>query len=230
MVGERFPAARVELVDAGPALAAALDAWKEHARPLRVGGLHVRYPWSASDDDPPRAAEQVLVVDPCRAFGSGTAPEHPRRASRRWPASFAPARSVLDVGCGSGILAVAAATLGAARVVAIDVDPEAVSATATNAARNGCTVDASTTPVDAVAGTFDLVVANIGAGTLIDLAVPIAARVADDGVLVLAGLLEVHAGAVASAYARLGLQLGSTEVDGGWAVQELQRGSTTAPS
>ena len=59
---------------------------------------------------------------------------------------------------------------------------------------------------------------------------PIAARVAAGGTLVLAGLLEVHAEAVASAYARLGLQLGSTEVDGGWAVQELQRGSTTAPS
>ena len=225
-VGERFPGLEIAVLDAEPALEVALDAWRAHARPVRVGGVHVRYPWLAVDDEPPTGGEVVVVLDPSRAFGSGSHPS--TRACLRAVARLAgPGTSVLDVGCGTGVLAVTAACLGAGPVVAIDVDPAAVAATRANAAANGVAVDASTAELGAVPGFFDLVVANIGAATLVALAGDIAPHVAPGGVLVLAGLLRVQASEVAAAYARCGLHLGSEERDEGWVAQQLRRASTT---
>jgi ribosomal protein L11 methyltransferase len=96
---------------------------------------------------------------------------------------------MLDYGCGSGILAIAAAKLGAARVTGTDIDPQALRASADNAKANGV-------------GAFDVVVANILTNPLVVLAPALAMRVRAGGAIVLAGLLDAQAALVANAYAR----------------------------
>jgi ribosomal protein L11 methyltransferase len=204
-----------ELVDAGPALDAALDAWMAHARPVRAGRLHVRPSWLAADDDPPSAGERVVVLDPSRAFGSG---EHPSTlACLRAVDRFAPGASVLDVGCGTGVLAVAAAVSGASAVAAVDVDPVAVAATAANGTRNGVEVVVGVGSAGDVDGTFDLVLANIGAATVAAAAADLVARCAPGGRLVVAGLYEDRADEVASALDAAGMVEEDRSVVDGWA-------------
>jgi len=212
-LGER--GVRGEVVDAGPALDAALDAWMAFARPIRVGSLHVRPSWLDDDDDPPGAGERVVVLDPSRAFGSGS---HPSTlaclaAVERW----APGASVLDVGCGSGVLALAAASVGAVRVVAVDVDPVAVAATSANAARNGLTVTATIGSAGDVDGRYDLVLANIGAATIIDVAPVLSDRTTLGGTVVVAGFHVSRASDVEGALTTVGLAVAEERVDDGWA-------------
>jgi ribosomal protein L11 methyltransferase len=223
-LGEWWPGAAIEVVDAAPALAAAMVAWRPFARPLRVPPLHVRPAWLAQDDDPPVAGERVVVVDPTHAFGY----DHPSTvACLETVARIAgPGVAVLDVGCGSGVLAVAAAVLGAEPVVAVDVDPVAVEATRRAAEAAGVTVRASSRPLGEVSGDFGLVLANIGAGALTALAPAIAARVAAGGTLVLAGLLPAQAAAVGASYEREGLSLVEITERDGWASPEFLRKST----
>jgi ribosomal protein L11 methyltransferase len=135
-----------------------------------------------------------------------------------------PANRVLDLGCGSGVLAVAAALLGAGSVVAIDVDPEARRATADNARTNGVEAQIEVTDVLAVRSPpFELIVANIGAAVLTDLAPVIVAAVAEGGVVVLGGLLVDQAPDVVAAYGRTGagLRLVATDQEDGWATLVL---------
>ncbi|HET6664802.1 MAG TPA: 50S ribosomal protein L11 methyltransferase, partial [Acidimicrobiales bacterium] len=137
-----------------------------------------------------------------------------------------PGVAVLDVGCGSGVLSVAAAVLGAGPVVAVDVDPVAVEATRRAAGVAGVAVDASTRPVAEVLGEYGLVLANIGAGALTTLAPVVVARVGPGGTLVLAGLLAAQAAAVAATYEREGLSLVEITERDGWASPEFLRKST----
>jgi ribosomal protein L11 methyltransferase len=174
-----------------------LDAWRAFARPRRAGPVVIQPDWLP--DAPVAAGEVVVRLDPGRAFGSGSHPST-RLVVAAVAARLRPGDGVLDVGCGSGVLAVAAARLGAGEVVAIDTDPEARRATAENAARNGVTVTVTDAPVTELDRRFELVLANIGAGTLIDLAPGLTARTAPGGHLVLAGLLADRADEVAAAY------------------------------
>lgn len=221
---ERFEGIEVAVVDAAADLEAALAAWRPHARPVRVGPLHVRPAWLDPDDDPPAAGERAVVVDPTRAFGY----DHPSTllCLEAVAAHAGPGTSVLDVGCGSGVLALAAATLGAAPVVAVDVDPVAVAATEAAARAAGLAVAASTRPVGEVGERFDLVVANIGATALRDLAADVAARVAPGGRLVLAGLLVEQVPAVVDAYVAAGLEPDGVGERAGWASPRFQGKST----
>jgi ribosomal protein L11 methyltransferase len=213
-MGERGVVASV--VDAGPALDAALDAWMAHARPVRAGRLHVRPSWLADDDDAPGAGECVVVLDPSRAFGSGS---HPSTLACLDAVNrhAGPGTAVLDVGCGTGVLAVAAAALGAAPVVAVDVDPVAVTATAANARRNGVEVTATVGSAAGVIGTFGLVLANVGATTALAMAADLAARCASDGWLVVAGLYVDRADEVAAGFDAVGLTEEDRRVVDGWA-------------
>ncbi len=162
------------------------DAWKEHARPYTVGRLTVAAAWH----DAPGAN---VVIDPGDVFGYEHATT--RAMLVALDTLVQPGTRVLDVGCGSGILSVAAAVLGAAEVVAIDIDPVAVTTTIANAARTAVAdrLVVSATPLAEVAGLFDLVLANLG-GTqvIVELASALRDRVAPGGHLVVGGMLVGH--------------------------------------
>jgi ribosomal protein L11 methyltransferase len=147
---------------------------------------------------PPAQARQVIRLDPGLAFGTGTHPT--TRMCLRWIAQHPPRGGrVLDYGCGSGILAIAAARFGAGQVDAVDIDPAAVQSAAANAQANGVGISVGL-PAQA-SGQYQLVLANILATPLKLLAPLLCSLVAPGGALVLAGILERQAGELTAAYA-----------------------------
>lgn len=151
--------------------------------------------------DPGRQDAVVVRLDPGLAFGTGT--HATTAACLEWLDSLdLRGRTLLDYGCGSGVLAIAALKLGCEHVHAVDIDPQAVLATCRNAARNGVqdrlTVMPSTEDVE---GRFDVVVANILAGPLAELAPGIVKHLQPGGRLGLSGILSLQAPAVLEAYA-----------------------------
>lgn len=148
--------------------------------------------------EPPSQARQIIRLDPGLAFGTGTHPT--TRMCLRWIAAHPPqARRVLDYGCGSGILAIAAARYGAARVDAVDIDPAAVASAMANARLNGVQLNAGLPEL--ARGPYDLVLANILATPLKLLAPLLCSQVAAGGCLALAGILERQTDELIAAYA-----------------------------
>jgi ribosomal protein L11 methyltransferase len=148
--------------------------------------------------DPPQRARQVIRLDPGLAFGTGTHPT--TRMCLRWIAREPmQGQRVLDYGCGSGILAIAAAKFGATSVDAVDIDPAAVEAARANAAANG--VHVTTGLPETATGRYRTVLANILATPLKMLAPLLCAHVAPGGALVLAGILERQTDELKAAYA-----------------------------
>lgn len=144
----------------------------------------------------------VLELDPGLAFGTGSHPT--TRLCMEWLEAHAPrGQAVLDYGCGSGILAIVAAKLGAATVVGVDIDPQAVESARHNSERNGCTIEYFLPDQWPAAGEprFDLVVANILSGPLQLLAPLLCRQLAPGGRLLLSGVLAGQAEQVAAAYA-----------------------------
>jgi ribosomal protein L11 methyltransferase len=165
--------------------------------PIRVSGqLWIVPSWHESPD--PAAVN--LILDPGMAFGTGSHPT--TRLCLEWlEHNVTDGCSVLDYGCGSGILAIAAARLGAGRVAGVDIDPLAVDAARDNAERNGVTAlfaDSAQT----VAGEYDLVVANILSNPLRVLAPAICAHVRPGGRLALSGILREQAEEIIGIYAQ----------------------------
>lgn len=180
--------------------------------PIRItDGLWIVPSWCAPVD--PSAIN--LALDPGLAFGTGSHPT--TRLCLRWLArELRAGETVLDYGCGSGILAIAACRLGAGRVVGTDVDPNALAASRANAARNG--VDATFLAADglpACAAAFDTVVSNILANPLMSLAPALAGQVRSGGRIVLSGILDAQADGVMTVYARW-FNIGVCERDEGW--------------
>jgi ribosomal protein L11 methyltransferase len=173
--------------------------------------------------EPPRPEALNIMLDPGLAFGTGAHPT--TRLCLRWlKEAIAPGVAVLDYGCGSGILAIAAAKLGAGVVVGTDIDPQAVSASAANARINGVRVECA--PVDALTfRAFPLVVANILANPLRLLAPALAARTAIGGAIALSGILVPQAQDVIAAYARW-FDIGEWGRDEGWMLLSGARRST----
>jgi ribosomal protein L11 methyltransferase len=172
-------------------------AWMDDYRPMRFGRRLWVVPHGMTPPDP----EAVNVrLDPGLAFGTGT---HPTTAlCLEWlDAAALDGRRVVDYGCGSGILAVAALRLGAEHAVAIDNDPQALTATAENAANNGVDRRLAVLGVDAPAPEpADIVLANILSGIIIELAQELIRLVRPGGILVLSGILEHQAPAVMAAF------------------------------
>ncbi|MFC3109080.1 50S ribosomal protein L11 methyltransferase [Undibacterium arcticum] len=143
----------------------------------------------------------ILELDPGLAFGTGSHPT--TRLCMEWlEAHIGAAMSVLDYGCGSGILAMVAQKMGAAKVQGVDIDPQAIESANANAVRNHCAIDYYL-PDAFGGGRFDVVVANILAGPLTQMAPMLATQVAPGGALVLSGVLANQADTVIAAYAPL---------------------------
>ena len=168
-------------------------AWLDTFQPMRFGERTWIVPWNHDLPDDAQADDAAIVrLDPGLAFGSGT---HPTTAlCLRWLDELASrdelqGREVLDFGCGSGILALAALKLGALRAVGVDNDPQALIASADNAQRNGMAIDVFM-PQDEPARTYPIVVANILAIALDALAETLAARTAPGGRIAMSGILS----------------------------------------
>jgi ribosomal protein L11 methyltransferase len=173
-------------------------AWMEHFKPMRFGNRLWICP---TGYEPPEPTAVNVILDPGLAFGTGT---HPTTAlCLEWLEGLDLAsRTVLDYGCGSGILAVAALKLGASSAHGIDIDPQALTASQDNAQKNG--VEGRLTlsfPGDQGLPLADVVVANILAGPLVELAGDILSRLKPGGHLALSGILAEQAESVRVAYA-----------------------------
>ncbi|KXX64687.1 50S ribosomal protein L11 methyltransferase [Marichromatium gracile] len=172
--------------------------WLDTFKPTRFG----QRLWVCPHGQSPEAADAVVVaLDPGLAFGTG---HHATTAlCLEWlDGADLAGKTVLDYGCGSGILAIAALKLGAARAVAVDHDPQALQATRDNAAANGVAERIECyLPDEQPEGEADIVLANILAGPLVELAPRLIAAVGDGGALVLSGVLAEQAETVRAAYA-----------------------------
>lgn len=170
--------------------------------------------------EPPPGAQRVLRLDPGLAFGTGSHPS--TRLVLAWLAAIELAGvRVLDYGCGSGILGIAAAKLGAECVDAVDVDADALSVTVENARANGAGIR-TFAPGQLPSGDYDVVVANILAQPLIILAPLLAARTRAGGRIALSGILDAQAAEVAAAYdGAFDARIAAREE--GWALVEGRR-------
>ena len=197
------------------------ESWKLHFKPVVIGSALLLKPsWSRSR---PRKGQAVIVLDPGLSFGTG---RHPTTAFclRQLVAGRLPgeAQSCLDVGTGSGILAIAAAKLGYAPVSAFDFDPQAVRVARANARRNGVVAkirfrrqDLTKLPCRG-ARKYSLVCANLVSNLLLSEMKRILARLRHDGVLVVAGILEGEFAAVQRAFAATGLRLMASRTENEW--------------
>ncbi len=162
LISERWPA---RLEDTGDE-AAWRDVWLHHLEPVTVGPFDVRAPWHSPAGQPDSDRHQ-LIVDPGRAFGSG---HHPttRLALHALADTVEAGQSCLDVGCGTGILAIAAALLGATDVLGVDLDHDIITVASANAEANAVDeiVTVATTPLCDIERSRSIVIANIVVGEL----------------------------------------------------------------
>lgn len=206
--------------------------WKEYFKPSRIGRrLVIKPTWEEFAATP---GDIILEVDPGMAFGTGTHPTtrlcleaieqiFENAGPFQAPAADRPTE-VLDVGTGSGILSIAAAKLGASRIVALDIDPEAVAVAAQNLRLNLVTaVEASTTPLEKVTGSFDVVLANILAEDLVRMGAALVERLRPGGMLVLSGILTEKEEFVCSGFAGFPLALLATTRMAEWSCLSFRR-------
>lgn len=171
--------------------------WLDRFQPMQFGaGLWI----VPGESEAPASASHVLRLDPGLAFGTGTHPT--TRLCLEWIDSHDfTGQRVIDYGCGSGVLGIAAAIKGADSVVCVDNDPQALTATNDNAERNSVQdVISSMLPAEFNSRDADVVLANILAAPLVDLAPRLASAVGAGGALVLSGILEAQAEEVRAAY------------------------------
>lgn len=201
------------------------NAWKKHYSVHRVGrNVLVRAPWH---EYAPAAGEVVIELDPGMAFGTGLHPST-QLSMMAIEDALQPGWHMLDVGIGSGILATGAALLGASRVDGVDIEPVAVRSAHENAVRNGVgeivnVAEGSVGDSAPYSGEYDLVVANIIARVLIELAPDLVKAVRPGGTLILGGIIDVKEDRVRDAFDQLGLTLLRRETRDDWVVLVLRR-------
>jgi ribosomal protein L11 methyltransferase len=202
------------------------EAWKAHFPVMRIGRRIVIKPtWREHMASP---GDVILDLDPGMAFGTGL---HPTTRLCLAGVESAADRGlldgarVLDVGCGSGILAIAASKLGAATVLGVDTDPIAIEATLANAGRNGLTDRISARDGSLPSGepAYDIVLANLIASVLIALAGPLHDELQPGGTLLASGIFNDREAEVRAAFDAAGLDVTGRSVEGEWVALEAVR-------
>lgn len=179
--------------------------WRRGFSAQRIGSRLLLHPsWETAQSEP---GDVVLTIDPENAFGSGDH-ETTRLVLQMLEQRVTGDERVLDVGCGSGVLSIAAILLGAASAVAVDIDEDAVVVTRRNAEINRVAsfIEASSQPVESIRGEYDIVLANIETRVLIHMPDALRARVAPGGFLVLSGILQQERDELLTAYAAMRLE------------------------
>jgi ribosomal protein L11 methyltransferase len=201
-----------------------LDAWRDHAQVWRIGSIVIVPPWLETPSDVAES-DLVLVIDPGHAFGSASH-ETTRMCLKAVVDLVTPGCAVADIGCGSGVLAIAAARRGATTVVATDIAADAIVATLDNALSNNVAdlVEVSTATIDELDPTrFDVVFANIGAATLSSMAAALVQVTKPEGVLVLSGLLGEQVETVIESFEQTGALRTEVRADGEWRTVLMKR-------
>ena len=194
------------------------NSWKDHFHVLRVGRrLVVKPTWREYE---PQAEDVVIVLDPGMAFGTG---HHPttRSCMEALERLVEPGASVLDFGCGSGILSIVASRLGASSVLGVEADSSAVRVAKQNARENGVehnvrVVEGTLPRPEARAGEFDVAVANISAKVVSESAGELVRVVKRGGYVIASGIIVDNRGVVERAMAGTGATLAEAVVDGDW--------------
>ena len=201
------------------------EAWKANFKPLRISpGIIVKPPWEEYISE---SAKVVLEIDPGMAFGTG---HHPStrmclQALERLIPGFPQPPSILDVGTGSGVLAIAAQKLGAQRVLALDIDPVAIESALKNAAANQIVgnLEFRLGSLKGLRRVFDIVVANLLPQEILQMAPSLAKRISPRGYLIISGILGRQKQEIASAFFERGLKLRQETASKSWACLVLSR-------
>jgi ribosomal protein L11 methyltransferase len=198
------------------------EAWKQQITAHRIGALTLTPPWLATDSD-----ALTIVLEPGMAFGTG---EHAttRGVVRLMQAVVRPGSHVVDLGAGSAVLSIAAAKLGAARVVAVEMDPDAIGNAVENVQRNDAGAQVHVIEGDArsilpLVAPADVILANIVSSTLIELLPIIASALAQNGRAVLSGILVVERGMMLQALAERGWQVEAEDEEDIWWTVAISR-------
>ncbi len=192
------------------------NAWKKYYHPVQVGEHLVVCPsWEAYDRKPD---EVVLTLNPGMAFGTGTH-DTTRLCMELLEKYITPQDTVLDVGCGSGILAITAALLGANKIIGCDIDEVAVKVAGENAALNGVQDRIAFHQGDLtsqVEGSFQIICANIVADVIIRLSKDAGRYLAKDGIFITSGIIDTREQDVLNALEQNGFQVIERRTSGGW--------------
>lgn len=197
--------------------------WKQYFHTMEIGKrLVIKPKWEAYDN---QEGKTVLSIEPGLAFGSGTH-ETTRLCLETLEPYITPETTVLDIGCGSGILSVAALLLGAKRAVGVDIDPLAVKTARENGAENGFGEPEYTVYcgnlADKVTGKFDVVVANIVADVIILFCKDVARFLNDGGVFITSGIIDTREQDVLDAFRQYGFSVKARHSENGWVCFECE--------
>lgn len=199
------------------------NEWKQYFHVTHIGETLVIKPtW---EEYATKAGEYIIEIDPGMAFGTGT--HHTTcMCMERLEKVLRPGMEVFDVGTGSGILAIAAAKLGAETVKAVDIDATAVRVAAENIAANGLTERINVKQGDLLQGTegqADVIIANIIADIIIMLLEDVPGKLKTGGIFLASGIIEERQNDVAAAAAKAGLCVEAVDTKGGWVVMQMRK-------
>ncbi len=198
------------------------NAWRQYYKPLHIGNIVIVPRWEQYS---PAEGEVIIRMDPGMAFGTGSH-ETTRLVIGLLSDTVKPGDRLLDVGTGSGILAITASKLGAAECMAYDIDPVAVEVAAENAAENGCeNVKTGTSDLlhGVAAGEYDVVCANIVADIIIRMAPDIGRFMHDGSTLLASGIINERAADVTQALKANGFYIAKTLEDNGWTALAVKK-------
>ncbi|MBQ4095879.1 MAG: 50S ribosomal protein L11 methyltransferase [Ruminococcus sp.] len=204
--------------------------WKQYFKPIRVGQkLVIKPSWEELDDAQDRI---ILEIDPASSFGTGQ--HHTTRLCLELlEKSMKAGDTILDLGCGSGILSIGAMLLGAESAVAVDIEENSATTAKENAVKNNIPDDKYTTYcgniitdtalADKIDGKYNIIAANIVADVLIAMKEFFARYLADDGVLIISGIIEIRMNEVVEAVESAGFKMTESNISEGWAAVKLVR-------